>query len=382
MGIVSLNKVLKQYCSDQLVTYSLSELPGLIVAVDVSVFLYKYIRTAGEKGWIDLFIMLLRCFKRYRIKAVCIFDGPNPPKEKKTEQECRRGESEKLKTKLKCAKDLLEKVSTLIDERRTDEYDDEMQSQVKLILSAKGRKVDAVMYHDIFDVRESLRIAISKWSLQTIAITTDHKQKAKDIIDCLGIAQIQADGEAETLCAILCVKGMIDAVLTEDTDVLAYGTPLTFFQLDLRSESVTGVYMPLMLEDLEMTLEEFRDMCILLTCDYNKHNKKMQGLRGFPPGAKNRKRAVGIGWKGAYAMIKEYRRLEQVENYLLDSSPLDYRVCRQLFSVPDEILLRGEKVVIPLNKPIDQDRLEKFLKDHNCKVSMKYILDVWKPLLL
>jgi 5'-3' exonuclease len=373
MGIVNLNQVLKQYCPEQLITYSLSELPGLIMAVDISVFLYKYIRTAGTDRWIDSFLMMLRCFKKYRIKVVCIFDGPNPPKEKKTEQECRRAETDKIKTKLDVAKKLLVKVNELIDDGLTENYDEKFQAEVKLLLAPKVKKVDSTLYDDIYDVRESLQNAVARWSLQTIPISPEHKQQAKDLIEYLGLAMIQADGEAETLCAQLCVKGKIDAVLTEDTDVLAYGTPLAFFRLDLQQETVVGIHMPSVLTSLSMDIEEFRDMCILLTCDYNKHSKKLKGVKGYPPDGKKHKKPVGIGWKNAYLMIREYRRLEEVENYLVDASALSYHVCRELFGVPDDVSLD----VVPYNREIDKKRLQTFLEDCGCKISMKYICQVW-----
>ena len=90
MGINHLYQVIKLLCPDQLGSVDISELVGYKIAVDISIFLYKYVRSAGETVWMNIFILLLCTLKKYGIKAICIFDGPNPPIEKKKEQEKRR----------------------------------------------------------------------------------------------------------------------------------------------------------------------------------------------------------------------------------------------------------------------------------------------------
>ena len=104
----------------------------------------------------------------------------------------------------------------------------------------------------------------------------------------MGLAYLQALGEAETLCAYLAIKGQVDAVLTEDTDVMAYGTPvmLAFKDLKVTDEQVYGLHHKNILKDLEMNHEEFRDLCILLSCDYNER------VKGFVPDGRNRKKLL------------------------------------------------------------------------------------------
>src|SRR5205085_3124549 len=99
------------------------------------------------------------------------------------------------------------------------------------------------------------------------------------------------------------------------------------------------------LEDLEMTCEEFRDLCILLGCDYNDR------IKGYPPDGKTHKKPVSIGAKGAFAMITEYRRLEEVEKYVVDPDPLIYRRCREIFTPPDDL----PNISIPYNRQIDKE---------------------------
>jgi flap endonuclease-1 len=187
----------------------------------------------------------------------------------------------------------------------------------------------------------------------------------------LGLCCLQADGEAETLCAYLAINGDVDVVLTEDTDVLAYGTPfmMAYKDFKLGEGKIYGLFLPTILEALEMNEDEFRDLCILLSCDYNER------VQGYPPNGKTHKKPKGIGLKGAICMIKEYRRLEEVSNYVVDMTPLKYRRCRELFTIPTEIPF----AIVPFNEEPDFEELNKFCTKNRLTVTIEYIRTCWKP---
>ena len=74
-------------------------------------------------------------------------------------------------------------------------------------------------------------------------------------------------------------------------------------------------------------------------------------------------------------MIENYRRLEQVEEYLVDAGPLNYRRCRKLFTVPKDI----PYAIVPYNKPVNYEKCEKFIAKNGCSISIDYIKDAWTP---
>lgn len=76
-------------------------------------------------------------------------------------------------------------------------------------------------------------------------------------------------------------------------------------------------------------------------------------------------------------MINEYRTLEEVEKYMEDADVLNYRRCRDLFTVPPPEQLKH--ITIPCNRPIQKDELISFIKEHNIKTTFEYIVDTWKP---
>jgi flap endonuclease-1 len=369
MGISDLYNVLKEWCKDVLVPMHMSKLAGLKIAVDISIFLNKFVKTAGPERWLDSFILLLCTLKRHGIKPVCIFDGPNPPPEKKAEQERRRKEAAKKQDRISHGKKLLKRLETefLPGEIQPDE---EVCGEVKAVVGTrKGNKVDAINYDDIYDMVSGLKAALARQEKQNLPILPEYSTGGKEIISLMGFPYFQAEGEAEALCAAMCCAGLVDAVLTEDTDVLAYGAPFLLSKIDLTTQTVTAISHQAILNELQMTTEEFRDLCILLGCDYNER------IKGFPPDGKKHKKATCIGYKGAFAMISEYRRLEEAEKYMVDPDPLIYRRCREIFTPPEEL----PNITIPYNKPIDKNGLIKFLAANKIRIGINYILDTWKP---
>src|SRR3989344_9550858 len=95
MGIKDFYKVIKQNAPDELRVHHLSEFTGHRWAVDISIFLNKYIKSSGGDAWKETFILFLCTLKKHGIKTICVFDGPNPPPEKKAEQDRRRRDGKK-----------------------------------------------------------------------------------------------------------------------------------------------------------------------------------------------------------------------------------------------------------------------------------------------
>lgn len=373
MGIADMYNVLNHNCKQVVKTVPLSSFPGIRVAVDVSIFLYKFVKSAGKERWIDMFVRLLILLKKYGMISVCIFDGPNPPPEKKKEQERRREQMKIIEAKLQECRRMLK----IINEKYLSPTTKiplpvELKTSIQTILTprdGRGTKI-IVDYDDNYSIADALKGVIERLARQTTPITDEHKQMAKTVINLMGIAQIQADGEAEALCAYLAIHGKVDAVMSEDTDPLAYGTPLLLSKIDMATETVTALYHADILECLEMTKEEFTDLCILLSCDYNER------VVGYPQGTgRNYKKPTHIGEKAAFSMIKTCKRLEEVEPHIVDMDPLNYRRCRELFSCPASL----DEEIVPYSKPVNKKGVEEFFKKYNVRVSFRVIEDLWKP---
>jgi len=374
MGIQDLYKIIPK---NQLVIYRLTEFEGMKCAIDISIFLYKTIRSCGPDGWINYFILFLCNLKKSGLRAVCVFDGPNPPPEKAREQKRRRDQNGKALDRLKQAtvlRDLL--IESYL--RTEDPLPDGVVKQCKDVINPK-KKADFTIYSNTSDVIESLKGVVKKLTNQTIPITDDYKIKAKEITKLMGLKVIQADGEAEGVCAALVLEGYVDMVLTEDTDVLAYGTedengnvcPLLFVAFKdykITENIVIGIDYESMIGELGMTASEFQDLCILLSCDYNDR------VKGYPPDGKNRKKPISIGAKYAMEMIESYRTLENIEPHLEDAGPLIYERCRELFTPP----YVDPREMKPCYLEPDYEALENFIRNNRVTVTVDYIKKCYK----
>lgn len=366
MGIKDLYQILNSECPSCMAhNVHFKELFGTIIAVDVSIFLCKLVKSAGPERWIDSFTILICMLKKYGTKPLFIFDGPNPPKEKKEEQEHRRAEMAKIKAKVEQGKKLLKVIEDqyLPTKKRVT---DNIITDVKAIV---GKSANKINFYSTYDVYQGLKESVARKELQSQPILPEYSVMAKELISSMGLSFFQAEGEAETLCAVLCLEGFADAVLSEDTDVLAYGTPFLLSKIDFAKQTVTVVSHDAILELLGFDHSTFLDLCILLRCDYNKR------VKGFPPDGKKHKKPVGIGAKGAMCMIREYRCFETMEPHITNIELAKYERCRYLFT-PE---LHTLDLEVPYSLPIDLDRLKKFLVKHSVQVSVTYITDTWTP---
>lgn len=114
------------------------------------------------------------------------------------------------------------------------------------------------------------------------------------LLKLLGVPVIQAPGDAEALCAQLVREGTVDAVASEDMDSLPFGADVLIRQLNAKKDSEVIEYsLPKLLKKLEITQEEFVDLCILLGCDYCD-------------------KISGLGPKRALILIQKHRTIENV----------------------------------------------------------------------
>ena len=79
MGIKHLNKFLRENCKNSIKCISMSELSGKKIAIDISIYLYKYV---GDDSLIENMYLMISIFRYYNITPIFIFDG-KPPTEKK-----------------------------------------------------------------------------------------------------------------------------------------------------------------------------------------------------------------------------------------------------------------------------------------------------------
>ena len=86
MGIKYLNNFLRTKCEDSIKSISISELSGKKIAIDISIYMYKY---ESNEALIKNMYIMLTVFRQHNIIPIFIFDG-KPPTEKKALLQKRR----------------------------------------------------------------------------------------------------------------------------------------------------------------------------------------------------------------------------------------------------------------------------------------------------
>jgi len=114
--------------------------------------------------------------------------------------------------------------------------------------------------------KESLQILRSKYR-QGMSMPQEHRLNASEIIKKLGFPYAVAKGDGEQLACALCIENYVNAVLSVDTDCLAFGSPIIVNSIF--KNKVKAVYLEDVLTVLGLKQDEFIDLCIMSGNDYN-----------------------------------------------------------------------------------------------------------------
>jgi len=230
MGIKYLNRFLKEECKDSIKLISLKELSGKKIAIDISIYLYKY---AADNTLIENIYLMLSIFRHYKIIPIFIFDG-KPPSEKK---------------------ELL--IKRQINKKESEEEYKNLKKQLEL-----NPNMDEIEKQEIMNNMDLLKkkfIQISKEDIESV----------KNLIRAYGATYFDAPCEADELCALLALKGKVWACLSEDMDMFVYGCPRVIRYLSLLNHTVVLYDLKGILCNLGITQKELREICILSGTDYN-----------------------------------------------------------------------------------------------------------------
>ena len=232
MGIKYLNTYIKNNTTKNSINkITLSSLYGKTIAIDTSIYLYRFL---GEDALLENMYIMLTLFRYYNIIPIFILDGKPP----------------------------IEKLE-LIKQRCNNKNNAEKQ------------------YNDIKETLKSTESLISKNELyrkMQILKKNFIRLKRKDYInvlelmDAFGVTYIEATGEADILCAKLVIKKIAYACLSEDMDLFVYGCPRVLRYLSLSKKTAILYDLNNILYDLNLSLKEFKEICVISGTDYNINN--------------------------------------------------------------------------------------------------------------
>ena len=342
MGIHNLHKLLKAQCPDAYHEVELSDFAFKKVAIDISLYLCKFKTVCGDR-WLAAFINLISCLRRNNIHCVFIYDNGAPP-EKSEERAERAANKEKLEEKVFQLEWALENYERdgEIDACLSDLFEKKKDKTTKRLLGPQNRNDQKL------DMR-TVKDEISRIKGYILNITKEDYALTRHLFEVLGVPYYDAPLEAETACADLCRRGLVDAVLSEDTDVLAYGAPTFLSKINTSTGTCVMLRHQEILEQLDLTEEQFLDVCIMCGTDYNKNIPK-------------------VGPANAYKLITIHGSIEGVASGTgHDVSILKHLRGRELFTQYDKMPLES----VPYCTQPDFEEVEAFVVQNKLPVNVK-----------
>jgi 5'-3' exonuclease len=242
MGIKHLNRFLRTECSDSIKFVSIAELSVKKIAVDISIYMYKF---HADNVLIENIYLMLSIFRHYKITPIFVFDGKSPTEKK-----------------------------ALLEKRRSDKKEAEKQyNKLKKELS-ENKDIDEADKQEIISNMDVLK-------KQFVYITREKIDEVKDLIRAYGATYYDAHGEADELCAQLVIKNKVWACLSEDMDMFVYGCQRVIRYISLLNHTIVLYDNKEILNTLQMTQQELREICVISGTDYNMYNdtKNMPNLQ-------------------------------------------------------------------------------------------------------
>ncbi|KAL2931105.1 Exonuclease 1 [Bienertia sinuspersici] len=260
MGIQGLLPQLKSIMSP----IHIKELEGCCVAIDTYSWLHKGALSCSAqlcKGiptsrHIDYCMHRVNLLRHYGVKPILVFDGGDLPM--KSEQENKRSRSRKENL------------------ARAIEHESSGNSAAAYECYQKAVDISPAIAYELIQVlkRES-------------------------------VSYIVAPYEADAQMTFLALTKQVDAVITEDSDLIAFGCPRIIYKMDKYGQGVEFQFQKLQfnkdLNFMGFTNEMIQEMCILSGCDY---------LPSLP----------GMGLKRAHSLISKFKAYEKVIKHLRYSS--------------------------------------------------------------
>lgn len=230
MGVRFLKTIIEKHCKNAYTTLSLFSLSNQTLIIDTNIFMYKFKSTYALE---QQFNNMLNKFILYNITPIFVFDGIP--------------ESNKQFT---------------IDNRK--------QKREKSELIANSIK-DKILNTTHKNKLKTLKKKLKYHENQSTKLYSYEFNNIKNLIQSYGFDIIQAKHEADCICAKHNINNNSFAVITEDTDLLVYGSKFVIYNIDFDKDIFTIVHTNSLIKSLYIkSLYDFQQICILSGTDYNK----------------------------------------------------------------------------------------------------------------
>jgi len=298
MGIKNLKKFINSKAKSGVLHVNPYDIfKNTMVAIDLSGYLYKFVYNEDNKArnfYLKGLTEMIFDFLKHKIIPIFIFDG-KPDEAKKTTLEFRKQVHENKTTKIN---DNINKIAEYLKLPMEDIEKLSLDELSKIVSNFFDENVD--LDPNILNEINLNLAEIAKINKTIIKLNSDIFTQTEKLFKLWNIPYLKAKGEADFLCARLSLDGIVSAVCSEDMDLLPHGvynliTGIT--SLDFKKTNKTSVFvLQNILTELEITMNQFIDICILSGCDYCSSLDNIGSVKGL-------------------GLIKKYGKIEKIPEY-------------------------------------------------------------------
>jgi len=321
MGIKKLSKflishnIVDKYTSfDDFVSQNKNNLNShyIKICIDASLYIHKYNHSYNDIifGFMNQILRMLSS----GIMPIYVFDG-KPPVEKNNVMKSRMERKNRLNNRIKDLENTLHNIDNNLD--------------VEMI--------------DVNDINEEM----NRLKKQVLGINRNDVDNLKKLLEIIGLPYINANGEADIICAELTKKNLVYACLSDDMDLLAFGCKKIIRLVD---GNIYEYDLNKILFKLRLSYEQFVEMCIIIGCDYI--------------------RSLKINPELAYEYIKKYNNIVNFENNILNVDKHDIENVKKLFIKNDIYEVDIDNLE---NVFIDYDKVILFLRNNKYENCIEYL---------
>jgi len=326
------------------------------IAIDTAIFMCKF-KASNADSWLDSFASLVVWMRRSNAHPVFVLDDGMPP-EKAAEKLKRAKARQKQQDRINALdqavqlhglnnglEGLDEDVVKLLQETFEKESKRNGPTSVgrkKALLLTPTRASE----FDIHIVKEKL----DRMKKHNFSITKEDYETLKKLLDVLKVPWIMAPGEAEKECARMVRHSEAAAVLSEDSDCLAYKASTFLCKPDFYGKTVQRITFSKLLSDLNMKENEFVDFCIMCGTDYNPNIPR-------------------IGACKAFDLVQKWKSIDNLPEKL-NIDVLNHNSSRRLFCIQER---SGEQKSLFTGTPI-KNEVEEFFFKHNMRTDINTLM--------
>ena len=323
------------------------------IAIDTAIFMCKFKATAPD-AWLDAFVTLISWMSRSKVHPFFVLDDGFPDEkaqEKRKRAIARKKQEDRVSDLEKAVQEYNDKngkLETISDAARTlltDIWNKESKNSISSRRVSLLLDRAPVASFDIHVVKEKL----ARMKKHLFTITSKDYDTLKQLLDVLCVQWKMAPGEAEKECARMVKAKEAAAVLSEDSDCLAYHADTFLCKPDFYTKTMRRIKFQKMIDVLDMTPSQFTDFCIMCGTDYNPNMR-------------------GIGVCKSFDLIKKWKTINDLPEKL-NTSVLNYKTGRALLTIEEQ--LPGSITEQPTRKKPVMEDVKRFFFKHNMRTPIE-----------